>query len=311
MNEIPVYLINGFLESGKTEFIQFTLAQPYFRIEGKTLLLLCEEGMTEYDEQLLEDTNTAVEIIDEIEELNPENLIKLEEKHHPERIIVEFNGMWMFKEVTLPAHWTIEQQITHVDASKFDVFYRNMKSLFGEMVKGSDLVIYNRCDMIEDLQPLKRVVMAVNPNAEVVFEDASGEVEEYSEEDLPYDVNADFIRLDDSTYGIWYLDALDHPERYDGKVIRYTGMVAIPKNFPKGYFVPGRMAMTCCEDDMAFLGFACKSTQASKLKNKDWVDVTAKISVEEFSEYGGEGPVLYASEVKLTKQPEQPIVSFM
>ena len=48
----PVYVINGFLESGKTEFISFTLAQPYFQIKGKTLLILCEEGENEYDEAL-------------------------------------------------------------------------------------------------------------------------------------------------------------------------------------------------------------------------------------------------------------------
>ena len=291
--EIPVYLVNGFLESGKTEFIQFTLGQSYFQIEGKTLLLLCEEGMTEYDEELLADTNTVIEEIEEIEDFNAENLKKLEEKHNPERVIVEFNGMWMFKDVTIPSNWVIEQQITHVDASKFNVFYRNMKSLFGEMVKNAELVIFNRCDEIEDLAPLKRTVMAVNPNAEVVFEDQNGEVEEYSEEDLPFDLDAPMIHLDDNTYGIWYLDAL------------------IPPEFPAGYFVPGRMAMTCCEDDMAFLGFVCKSNQTSKLKNRDWVDVTAKISIEDWQDYEGKGPVLYASEVKITKAPENPVISFM
>ena len=309
--EIPVYLVNGFLESGKTEFIQFTLGQSYFQIEGKTLLLLCEEGMTEYDEELLTDTNTVIEEIEEVEDFNAENLKKLEEKHNPERVIVEFNGMWMFKDVTIPSNWVIEQQITHIDASKFNVFYRNMKSLFGEMVKNAELVIFNRCDEIEDLAPLKRTVMAVNPNAEVVFEDQNGEVEEYSEEDLPFDLDAPMIHLDDNTYGIWYLDALDHPERYDGKVIRYKGMVLIPPEFPAGYFVPGRMAMTCCEDDMAFLGFVCKSNQTSKLKNRDWVDVTAKISIEDWQDYEGKGPVLYASEVKPTKAPQNPVISFM
>lgn len=49
----PVYIINGFLESGKTEFITYTLSQPYFQIRGKTLLIVCEEGEVEYEEVLL------------------------------------------------------------------------------------------------------------------------------------------------------------------------------------------------------------------------------------------------------------------
>ena len=49
----PVYIINGFLESGKTEFICYTLGQPYFRIKGSTLLIVCEEGENEYSQELL------------------------------------------------------------------------------------------------------------------------------------------------------------------------------------------------------------------------------------------------------------------
>ncbi len=58
----PVYMINGFLESGKTEFITYTLAQPYFQVRGKTLLILCEEGENEYDEKLLKLSRTELEI---------------------------------------------------------------------------------------------------------------------------------------------------------------------------------------------------------------------------------------------------------
>ena len=59
----PVYVINGFLESGKTEFITYTLAQPYFQVRGKTLLILCEEGETEYEEFLLKKSKTVVELV--------------------------------------------------------------------------------------------------------------------------------------------------------------------------------------------------------------------------------------------------------
>ncbi len=42
---MPVFLINGFLEAGKTQFLEFTMDQEYFQTEGKTLLSVCEEGI--------------------------------------------------------------------------------------------------------------------------------------------------------------------------------------------------------------------------------------------------------------------------
>ena len=43
-SDVMVYLMTGFLDSGKTQFLTFTLEQDYFQIQGKTLLILCEEG---------------------------------------------------------------------------------------------------------------------------------------------------------------------------------------------------------------------------------------------------------------------------
>lgn len=304
-------MINGFLESGKTSFIAFTLEQDYFQIDGKTLLILCEEGMEEYDEELLDASNTVVELVEEETDFEPEHLAELAKKHKPSRIIIEYNGMWLMRNKTLPANWVIEQQITHVDASTFEVYYKNMKSLFGEMVKNSDMVIFNRCDGVEDLGPLRRTVQAVNMNAEVVFEDEEGEVQEMTEADLPYDLNADIIDLEGPGYAIWYMDAMDNPERYDGKVVRFKGVVMHPGDFPKNAFVPGRLVNTCCEDDMAFFGFVVKSNKADKFADGDWVEVTAKINIEFWADYEGEGPVLYASDVRKTQKPVPDIISFM
>ena len=213
----PVYVINGFLESGKTEFITYTLAQPYFQVRGKTLLLLCEEGEIEYDEELLKKSRTVLEIIDEEEDFNSSHLIELEKKHKPERIIIEYNGMWNYKNMKLPWHWTIEQQVTTIDASTFPMYFTNMKSLLAEMIRKSELIIFNRCDDVEDLSSYKRNVKAINPKAELVFEDANGEVNEIMEDDLPYDLSAPIIELDNEGYGIWYLDSLDHIGRYEGR----------------------------------------------------------------------------------------------
>lgn len=307
----PVYIINGFLESGKTEFINFTLDQPYFQISGKTLLLLCEEGEVEYDPYVLKRSKTVVETIEEEADFTVEKMVELEKKHRPERIIIEYNGMWKFRDLRLPWHWQVEQQITTIDASTFPVYFNNMKSMVADMLRKSEMIIFNRCDGIEDLNMYKRNVKALNPTADIVFEDKDGEIDEIMEDDLPYDLSSDPVVLDDKGYGIWYLDSLDHLDRYVGKTIQFTAMVMKPDGFPKDYFVPGRMAMTCCAEDMTFLGFACVYDKIGLFAERDWVKVTAVVEKEYFADYGGEGPVLHATSVTKAKQPKEPVISFV
>ena len=225
----PVYIINGFLESGKTEFITFTLGQPYFQIKGRTLLILCEEGENEYDPALLKKSRTDVVLIEEEEEFNPNHLIELEKQYKPARIIIEYNGMWNFKNMKLPWYWKVEQQITTIDGSTFPMYYTNMKSLLAEMIRKSEMIIFNRCDGIQDLNVYKRNIKA---------------------------------------------------------------------------------AMTCCAEDMAFLGYACEYAGTKDLKQKEWVKVTAKVAKEYFADYKGEGPVLHAISVEKAKAPKDPVISF-
>ena len=307
----PVYLINGFLESGKTQFIKFTIAQPYFQIKGRTLLILCEEGEEEYEDNVLKAANTVVKLIEDEEDFTTEKLMALEREVDPERIIIEYNGMWNMKDLALPFHWNLEQQITCVDASTFETYYTNMKSLLAEMIRKSELIIFNRCDNVMDnLAVYRRNIKAVNSSADVIFENAQGEINQIFEEDLPYDLKADKIVLDERTFGIWYLDTMDHAERYEGKILEFDAMVLKPKTFPKGYFVPGRLAMTCCADDMQFLGYACEYKDAEKLKDRDWIRITARVNKEFFSDYQAEGPVLHAISVKKTHKPKNEIVGF-
>ena len=307
----PVYIINGFLESGKTEFITFTISQPYFQIRGKTLLIVCEEGEVEYDEKLLKKSRAVMEVIEDEEDFTAEKLLELEKEHKPERIVIEYNGMWNCKDMKLPWHWEVEQQITTVNGATFQTYYANMKSLVAEQVRKSELIIFNRCDGLNDqLANFKRSIKAVNPQAEIIFEDENGEINQLLEEDLPYDLNQAVIPLDNMGYGIWYLDSMDNLDRYLGKTVKFVGMVLKPKEFPQNYFVPGRMAMTCCADDMAFLGFACEYDKAYELVEKSWVEVTATVDKEYRPEFRAEGPVLRAVSVVATKKPKDEIISF-
>lgn len=217
--------------------------------------------------------------------------------------------MWNQDELRLPPDWIIYQQITIIDGSTFDLYIKNMKPLLGAMVRNSELIICNRCDGLEDLEGYRRTLKAMNNRCEIIFEDEDGEIEEISEADLPYDMTADVIEIQPEAYGIWYIDCMDKPDRYRGKVVEFTGMVLKSPDFPKNYFVPGRMAMTCCEADMTFLGYVCKAREAKRLETRDWVRVRARVEYELWPDYGKTGPVLYAESVT-EAEPVPEVVEF-
>lgn len=300
MAKIPVFVVHGFLESGKTRFVQETLADDYFSGGERNLVIACEEGIEEYEDELLQKTNTTLVVLEDKSEFNEMFLAECQKKYKPTQIIVEYNCMWgldYLREMYMPKGWFVAQVITTVDATTFDVYLKNMKSLFMEMAKDSDLIIFNRSTDETPAATYKRNMRAVNPKAQVVFEKEDGSQLEF-EEEMPFDINADVIEISDVDYGIWYIDAMDHPEKYDGKTMRFKAMAYTGGRLPKGYFVPGRMAMTCCEADMTFLGFMCKWKDAEKYKTKEWVKVRAKVGVEYQRDYHGEGPVLYAENVE-------------
>ncbi len=312
MQEIttPIYLISGFLESGKTTFLKFTLDQDYFQIDGKTLLLLCEEGEVEYDRKALARQNTVIEVIEKEEDLTTEKLNTLQMLHRPERVVMEFNGMWLvskFEQMKLPAGWGIEQEITCVDASTYQVYLNNMKSILMDMVRNTDMVIFNRSKKEYPLASFRRAIKVANQRAEVIFENEDGEMDNIFEDEMPFDMNAPVIEIAPEDYGIWFVDAMDNPMNYQGKTVHFTARVLKPRRAPKQYFVPGRTAMTCCADDTTFLGYMCKSSDEPKLKNGQWVQVTAKCEVETRREYQGDGLVLYAEKV----EPCEPLAEEM
>ena len=306
-----VFVINGFLDSGKTSFISYTLGQPYFRTKGVTMLVVCEEGEEEYDEKLLKATNTVMVTVDDVSDITPDKLIELDKKYRPERVIFEYNGMWNYKEFKLPFLWKLEQQITLINAASFELYYTNMRSLLAESLRKSELIIFNRCDGLTDkLASFKRNVKALNQQAEIVFEDAQGEINLTLDEELPYDVSKDHIDLTDATYPIWYIDALDNTDRYVGKEVSFTARCLIPQSVIKGMFVPGRSVMTCCAEDIQFLGFPCKFTGDLGCKDGDWIDMVCKVDKEYFEGYKDEGPVLKLVSLKKRGKPANEVLSF-
>lgn len=309
-----VYLIYGFLESGKTQFIQFTLSQDYFYSEDATLLIVCEEGEEEYDEKELKKRNVVIEVLDDFTDFNVTTLKELDEKYQPGRILVEYNGTWDCKNIVLPDNWEIQQQLITADGSTFETYFANMRVLFADMIRNSELLIMNRCDQIETkkLTGFKRSIKSINPGIEVVFEDSEGEIDlPVEDEDLPFDLKAPIVEIKPEDFGIWFVDMWDNPGRYAGKKFHVKAMAMRESGMARNAFVAGRPAMNCCAEDLIFMGVFCKYNGADKLVNRQWIDMVFSIVDEYNEEYDGNGPVLYVQELKESAPLADPIVNMV
>lgn len=307
----PVYIITGFLESGKTKFISEMLADEGFSEGERTLLLCCEEGEEEYDSKLLHRTNTVLEPLDEPEDL--EKLVELDEKYRPERVIIEYNSTWLLQALysaKKPESWDLAQIITLVDSTTFEIYLKNMRSFMADGLTEADLVIFNRCTEETTKSPYRRTVLAMNNTARIFFENTDGSMDDgVSDEDLPYDVSAKIIEISDTQFGVFYLDAMEHPDRYDGKTIHVKGRAFRMNGMPKGCFVFGRHAMTCCVDDIGGIGYLCKAD--GELPRKDaWIMLTAKVEASFSPIHNRDAIILIAQTINPAKPPEEELVYF-
>lgn len=311
--DVPVYLFTGFLESGKSTCIQEILEEGNFADGLKTLFLITEEGEKEVDAALMEKYKVTPVIIDDEEELTEKKCMALVKEYKPARIMIEVNGMWdlnKFLNETIPENWVVVQTFTTVNGETFSVYINNMKSLLMMHFQQSDLVIFNRCHGDMDKASMRRTVKGINRRAQVLFESEDGSVESNIEEELPYDITADTIVLEDDDFGLFYLDASEHPEKYKGKNVEFKGQVYRNRTFPPDAFVPARAAMTCCEDDIAKIGFICHYEKANELVLSDWVKVSAKVQMETSKKNQNSYPVLEAIRVEKTEAPAEELVYF-
>ena len=144
--------------------------------------------------------------------------------------------------------------------------------------------------------------------AQLLFEDMQGKIIEPSEEDLPYDVKGDKIVLDDVDFGVWYVDAYDHPELYLHKEIDFKGQIFRPKGMPDNMFVPVREIMTCCAEDVRYYGYPCKAEKKIDVKAKSWMQIRARFEYEAVSSFGNKQPVLYLIDMEPAAEPEDKVV---
>ncbi len=317
VKEIPVYLFTGFLEAGKTKFIQETLEDRRFNNGENTLLLLCEEGIEEYDESRFKGDmgKFIVQEVESAEELTTDFLSKLQNKYDIDRVLVEYNGMWMIDNFyrVLPEGWLVYQEIMFADASTFINYNSNMRSLVVDKLKSCELVVLNRADKANvDRMEVHKIVRAVSRRANIAYEYAGGDVEyDEIEDPPPYDMNAPIIEIKDEDYAYWYSDFSERPKEYEGKTVRLHVMVAKNSSLDKNEMVIGRQIMTCCVEDIQYKGILSKCDSASKYKSHEWVVVTAKIAFEKHRLYKNQtGPVLYVNTVRKADAPENEVATF-
>lgn len=307
-----VYFVNGFLEAGKTTFIKELIGRESFRIPGKTLILLCEEGDLEYDDDELAGANAVLEIIEEEKDFNADTIAALEKKHKPERVIVEFNGMWDRKSLEFPWYWDDIMEITVFDASTFKLYSDNLRPLLAEQVRRAELVIFYKADEVrENLAIYARNIKAINGGAAFVFRGTKGDIILDPNENLPYDIGAAELFLDDEGFVVMSMDSLERCEVYEGKKVHFTACVYKMKDGGDLEFIAGRQIMTCCEADLSFIGIICVCLNAYEINNREWVEISGILRVVFDDEMKRNIPVCRVTEIKKIITPENEIISMI
>lgn len=316
MKEINVYLFIGFLESGKTKFIQETFEDPRMENGEKSLLLVCEEGEEEYNPKAFKVSNVAIEYIENNADLNEQNLSRLAKIHDADRVIVEYNGTWMIDDFfkSMPENWVVCQMMTFFDAKTFLNYNKNMRQLVYDKIDGTQMVVFNRFKGEYDKLEYHKIVRAVSRRPDIVYEYIGGKAEiDEIEDPMPFDIEADIIEIEDKDFALFYRDLSEKPQQYMGKTVKFKGMAAVSGKVPKGFIVIGRYIMTCCVEDIAYDGFALKTNDLIKgVKTKDWLIVTAKIGYDYNDVYRQQGPVLFAEKIERCQAlpPELQVATF-
>ena len=309
---VPVYLITGFLESGKTTLGLTILGNERFTNGGKVLVICCEDGEKEWDDESLRKNKGVLVMLEEEEEFTSARLQALEDEHKPSCVILEYNSMWgidRLDTLRLPRLWDWAQMVTTADGTTFDNYMTNMRKLLTDPMKIADMICVNRCRPDFNKGSWRKQLRAMNGNATIFFENLDGTVDDgITDEDLPYDMKADPIVITDEQFGIFYVDSMDHPERYHDRRVRLVGQAWKRSNFPKGFYYFARNAMTCCSNDIAPCGWVCKGSRTPD--NKTYFTLTARCQQVQ----GPDGQTALMLNELLTekaKTPHEELVSFV
>lgn len=303
--EIPVFIFNGFLDSGKTTLIK-EIIEGDERYQSKdTLIISFEDGEVEYDDKWLEEMNVSLAMVTD-EMLEDDTFFyDILTKYDPSKILFELNAFVDLNNYRFPKNLNIYQEVAIFDCKRFEIFYNNMKPIINQMVKFATLVIFNRCDNPANSSKYRRWIRAFNQNVDVAFETSDGKLTTLLDEDLPYDINSNKIEILDDDFPIFYLDVTECFDKYAKKEISFNAYI---RDMNSKTLVVGRQIMTCCEDDIQFYGFECISNQ--KFDNNSFVRVTCEV-VKEYSDIAQATVImLKAKNIELLEYIEEKYLEF-
>lgn len=303
--DIPVFLFNGFLDSGKTTLIKEIIEGEEAYRAYNTLIITTEDGEEEYNEEWVTKNQVNVEFMLEDEYDDESYFTYLVQKYNPKQIVLELNAFVDFNDLKLPKYFAVYQEITLFDASKFELYYNNMRPIINRLVQYSTLVVFNRCNDSKNLGKYRRNIRTFNQNCEIAFENNQGKLTTLLDEDLPYNINERDIVLKDEDFPVWYLDITECFEKYKGKTITFKAYI---RGANQQTVIIGRQIMTCCEDDIQFYGFECITDEF--VHNNSFVEVTCT-PVKHYSEIAEADVImLMAIDIKKLDYIEEKYLTF-
>ncbi len=310
---LPVYLFTGFLEGGKTHIIQESMEDKKFNSGEKTLLIQCEEGIDEFDFSRFYGQNVYLETLEDEQALTRENLTALAKKHRLDRVIIEYNGMWSLNTLyeNLPDDWAIYQEMMFADAGTFIAYNTNMRQLMVDKLLNAEMVVLNRTPEGIDKEEIHKIIRGVSRRAAITYDYPDGHVEYDDIQDpLPFDLTADVVDIRDEDYAVFYRDLSEEMDKYNGKVVRFKGIIARDRSLGEKNFLAGRHVMTCCAEDIAYNPLVCIGKEPVSAKTGDWLTVVGQLRVEKHKLYRGLGPVLYIQTTEFAVKPVQEVATF-
>jgi len=311
--EVPVYLFTGFLDAGKTTFIQETLDDPAFNDGENTLLLVCEEGEADFIPSQFAGPYVTIVRVEEEEQLTGPFLEQLQRDTDCRKVVVEYNGMWMLDSLynNMPRNWTVYQEMTFADAGTFQIYNSNMRNLTFDKLKSTETVVFKHFTREMDKMPFHKIVRQINRRCDIIYEYGPSDIEiDNIEDPLPFDLDADIVEISLQDYALWYNDINDEEEKYYGKTLRFRGRSLTGGGLADDEFVIGRHVMTCCVEDIQFGGLVAKWPESQSLDHGGWVEMTGTVKQEYNRMYEGKGPVFHAISVEKCEAPEEEIATF-
>lgn len=317
MNDCLVYFFTGFLDSGKTSMICSVIDGESFK--GKKIVIIStEEGEEEYSREMYSNADPEPIVVNcETDDITKEFTFDIEKKYKPDAIFMEWNGSVspakFFDEVDVPRRWALAACIVTIDASTYSLYYKNMQTMFADYFRYGDNVFFNRVDPDRDNIPkLRGSVKGLNPAAAVGFIGVNGETIRI-EDHLPYDLSKSPCDIPADEFGLFYTDALDNVDRYNGKIISLIGKAAVMREFRGRAFVLERQAYTCCADDVGTMAILCMHEYGSNFPKNQWVKVTGRVRY--FNEKQRDGsevavPCMEVESYVITSKPDNEIIYF-